>query len=416
MEFLRVLLTTFGSLGDVHPYMAIGAELLRRGHRVTLATSSAYRAKVESEGLEFHPLRPEISLDDRAMLASVMDAKRGSERVVRFVASTVRQTYEDSLEAVKRADLVITHPISTGALIAADKLGVPYVSSVLAPLSLFSAYDPPVPAPSPWLVKLKVLGPGAFRPLIALARFRTAAWVRPIYELRKDVGLPPGGHPLFEGQHSPRLVLALFSRCLAEPQPDWPPHTLVTGFPFFDRHHEHTGMPLDLERFLSSGPAPLVFSLGSSAVVAAGDFYTESLKASQDLNMRAVFLTGRYSQGLPPDVMAAPYAPHSELFPRAAAIIHHGGVGTTGQAMRSGRPMLIVPFSHDQFDNGARVKRLGMGEVLYRSRYQARSAAPLLQQLVKDPRYAESGTRVASVVQSEDGVNTAVDAILRVAN
>jgi rhamnosyltransferase subunit B len=344
-----------------------------------------------------------------------MDARRGSERVVRFVAATIRETYQDSLEGVKRSDLVVTHPISTGCLIAAEKVGVPYVSSVLAPLSFFSAYDPPVPAPQPWLVKLRALGPGAIRPLIALARFRTSSWVRPIAELRTELGLGAGGHPLFEGQHSPRLVLALFSQCLAQSQPDWPANSLVTGFPFYDRHHEQKGMPEELERFLSDGPAPLVFSLGSSAVGAAGDFYTESLKAAQLLGMRALFLTGQHPQGLPADAMAAAYAPHSELFPRAAAIVHHGGIGTTAQAMRSGRPMLVVPFSHDQFDNGARVKRLGMAEVLYRSRYKAGSAERVLRRLVEDPSYARAGARIATQVRAEDGVNTAADAIIRAA-
>jgi UDP:flavonoid glycosyltransferase YjiC (YdhE family) len=210
-------------------------------------------------------------------------------------------------------------------------------------------------------------------------------------------------------------VLALFAACLAKAQPDWPPQTIVTGFPFYDRHHKQDGMPAELARFLQDGPAPLVFSLGTSAVGAAGDFYTVSLAAARRLGMRAVFQTGQHPQGLPADAMAVEYAPHSGLFPRAAAIVHHGGIGTTAQAMRSGRPMLVVPFAHDQFDNGERAKRLGIAEVLYRSRYRATSAERLLRLLVEDSGYAQAGAAVAEQVRAEDGVKAAADAIIHAA-
>jgi rhamnosyltransferase subunit B len=150
-------------------------------------------------------------------------------------------------------------------------------------------------------------------------------------------------------------------------------------------------------------------------VGAAGDFYTESLAAAKRLGRRAVFQTGQHPQGLPADAMAVDYAPHSELFPRAAAIVHHGGIGTTAQAMRSGSPMLVVPFAHDQFDNAERVKRLGMADVLYRGRYHARSAERALRRLLEDSRYASAGAAVAAQVRAEDGVNRAVDAIIRAA-
>ena len=411
----RILLTTLGSYGDLHPYMALGMELRLRGHQVTLATSAEYAKRVRSEDLEFVAVRPDISLADSAMLSYVMDARRGPERLVRFLASVVRESYQDTLAAVKRADLVVTHPITFGAVLAAQKVGVPWISSVLAPFSFFSAYDPPAPGVVPWMIKLRALGPGAIRWTITVAKRHTLSWIRPMLELRKELGLDAGGHPLFEGQHAPRRVLALFAKCLAPRQPDWPPQTVVTGFPFYDRHHDHQGLAPELEQFLASGSAPLVFSLGSSAVGAAGDFYTVSLRTARRLGMRALFLTGPHAQGLPADAMTAEYAPHSELFPRAAAIVHHGGIGTTAQAMRSGRPMLVVPFAYDQFDNGARVKRLGMAEVLYRGSYSARRAETLLRRLVEDSRYAQAGAAIAAQVRADNGAKAGADAIEAVA-
>jgi UDP:flavonoid glycosyltransferase YjiC (YdhE family) len=413
-KLARILFTTFGSYGDLHPYMAIGLELHRRGHAVTIATSPSYAAKIASEGFAFHPVRPDVSLEDNALLAYVMDARHGSERVVRYLSSEVRASYEDTLPAARQADLMVTHPITFGAVLAAQKLGVPWISSVLAPISFLSAWDPPVPAPSPWLIKARALGPGFMRFLWQLGKRNTRKWIQPVAGLRRELGLQDRGNALFEASHSPRMVLALFSPLLAEPQPDWPPETVVTGFPFFDRHHEQQPVASDFDRFLSDGPPPVVFTLGSSAVGAAGDFYRDSLQAVRKLGVRAVFLTGRHPQGLPETlpagVVAMPYAPHSEIFPRASVIVHQGGIGTTAQAMRSGHPMLVVPFAHDQFDNGERVRRRGAAEVVYRSRYNARTAEEALCRL---PERAGAAARLGELVGAERGAANAADAIER---
>ena len=409
----RVLLTTFGSYGDLHPYLAIGIELQRRGHSVTIATVPAYAGKVTSEGFGFHPVRPDIAAGDTALMEYFMDRRRGTERVVRFLSSAVRDSYEDTLPAARQADVIVSHPITAGSVLAAQKLGIPWISSVLAPVSLLSAYDPPVPAPAPWIIKARALGPGFMNLFWRLGKYNASKWVRPIVALRRELDLPDTGNPIFEGSHSPRLVLALFSRYMADPQPDWPAHTVVTGFPFFDRDHAPEETPPELERFLSEGPAPIVFTLGSSAIFAAGDFYRESLKAVERMGVRAVFLTGPGIQGLPerlpPGIMTARYVPHSEIFPRASAIVHQGGVGTMAQAMRSGRPMLVVPFAHDQFDNAERARRLGVAQVVYRSRYNAASAEKALRGLAKCEAPA---ALLGDKVRAENGAATAAGAIV----
>ena len=161
-------------------------------------------------------------------------------------------------------------------------------------------------------------------------------------------------------------TLALFSPLLARPQPDWPPNTQVTGFVFYETSHE---LPPDIEAFLDAGDPPVVFTLGTSAVGAAGDFYDESARAAETLGCRAILLTGTDSRNLPPrklpsSIMTAGYVPHGAVFPRAAATVHHGGIGTTAQALRAGRPMLVVPHAHDQFDNAFRVQKLGVARTV----------------------------------------------------
>lgn len=407
----RILLSTFGSFGDLYPYLALGLELQRRGHAVTVATSAVYRKQVETVGLGFHAVRPDISLDDREAIAYVMDARHGAERLLRYLAACARESYEDILAAAGRADIIGTHPATYASVLAAQKLRMPWFSTILAPLSLFSMYDAPMVAPAPWLVHLRFLGPGFLRAVLALGMHKALGWIQPLLDLRRELGLGPTCNPVFAGQHSPSLVLALFSRYLASPQPDWPRQTVVTGFQFF----EHGALPLELETFLDAGPAPVVFTLGSSAVGAAGDFYRSSLQAVERLGCRAVFLTGAHPQGLPDmlprSVLSVAYAPHSLLFPRAAAIVHQGGIGTTAQALRSGRPMLVVPFAFDQFDNGNRARRLGVAEVLYRSRYTASSAEKLMRPLVENSSYSQAASVVGEKIRAEQGRKCAADAI-----
>jgi rhamnosyltransferase subunit B len=243
----------------------------------------------------------------------------------------------------------------------------------------------------------------------------------PVYELRRELGLPRGGVPILEGQHSPTLVLALFSRVLAGPRPDWPANTVVTGFPFYDRRDragDPAGTDPALLRFLEEGDPPVIFTLGSSAVFAAGDFYRDSVAAARALGRRALLLIGeernRPAETLPAGVAAFEYAPYSEVLPRAAAVVHQGGVGTTGQALRAGVPQLVVPFGHDQFDNGARVARKKCGRVLPRRRYDARRAARELRALLGDDDYARGAAAAGRDVRAEDGTAAAVDSIERV--
>ena len=228
--------------------------------------------------------------------------------------------------------------------------------------------------------------------------------------------MPPGGDPLNEGQHSPLLTLALFSRVLAEPRPDWPRSARVTGFPFLDSPAVSDAEAATLEAFLASGPAPIVFTLGSSAVNLAGSFYVESLSAARGLGRRAVLLVGddagnRPGAPLGDDAIAVARAPHNTLFPRAAAVVHHGGIGTLAQALRAGRPMLVVPWSHDQPDNAHRAARLGVARVLSSGRYRADRAAGALRRLLDDPACVARAAQIGETVRSEDGVMAACDAI-----
>jgi UDP:flavonoid glycosyltransferase YjiC (YdhE family) len=423
----RIVLSTFGSFGDIHPYIAIALELKARGHSPLIATSEVYREKMDALNLELYPVRPDMPSYDEPeeltkLVTELIKPRGGTEKVIQTLTPHLREVYEDLKSAAIGADLLLTHPLPLAGPIVAQKLGLPWVSSVLSPISFFSTYDPPVLPQLPAFYHLQRRSVLLNRLLVRLASQRLGRIMRPVFQLRAELGLPRGGQPLLAGQHSPQLVLALFSSVMAQPQPDWPPNTRVTGFAFYDRRDffGETEVQPELQRFLDDGPPPLVFTLGSSAFWVAKEFYRDSIKAAQALGQRALLLIGhernRPAQQLPKDVAAFEYAPFGQVLPQARAIVHQGGVGTTGQGLRSGRPVLIVPHAHDQFDNAARVVRLGCGRMIARPRYNARSVTKELEALLGDEDYAANAATVGRQVQNENGAAAAVDAIEELLN
>jgi UDP:flavonoid glycosyltransferase YjiC (YdhE family) len=419
---VRIILSNIGTFGDINPLIAIALELKRRGHTPVMAIPAVYEPKIRPLGLEFHAVRPDIDPGNSVLVEMIYDVKHGTEHGLRdFLFPSLRETYEDLLHAAtqpQRADLLLLGELNYAGPLVAEVTGIPWASYVLAPLSFFSAFDPPVLPPYPRLARADKAVPGMGRVIKRLARFTTRKWAEPIYELRNELGLPRGANPLFDAKHSPRLVLALFSRVLGVEQKDWPPNTLITGFCYYDADGGNAKLPPSLEEFLTQGEAPVVFTLGSAAVLAAGKFYEHSARAAVKAGVRAVLLIGsdprnRPPQPLPDSICVADYAPYSALFDRAAMVVHQGGVGTTAQCLRAGRPMLIMPYSHDQPDNARRMRRLKVARVIKRGDYTPLRVARKIRSILDEPKFARRAQSVAKRLTHEDGVRAACDALER---
>ncbi len=410
----RIVVTTLGSLGDLHPYIAVALGLRDRGHDIVFATVENFRTTIEPLGLEFHAIRPDhIAQDDTEMMDLMMDLQKGTERVLRdYFLANVFDTYTDLMNAAAGADLIVSHEIIYAAPLVAEVLKIQWTFCTLAPVSFFSAYDFPVLAPFPASAKLRRLGPVVNQWLINYARFVTRHWSEPVHQLRQELGLTSVGNLIIDGKFSPYLVLALFSSVLGSPQPDWAPNTVVTGFMLYDGSQEKALAP-ELSQFLESGDPPIVFTLGSSAVLVPGDFYTESVQAAKRLNRRAVLLIGTnpVPENLPESIVAFDYAPYSKIFSRTCAIVHQGGVGTTAQGLWAGIPTLVVPYSHDQPDNADRLERLGTSRTIPRKQYSAARVIKELRELLGNPIYAAKAAELGHIVRTENGVKVACDEI-----
>ena len=417
----RVLLATLGSLGDLHPYIAVGTALMARGQQVRLATSIDYRARVEAAGLEFAPLAPSIAeLGEPEQTArQFFSPWRGPERLINaMVITPVRRAYDDLRAAAQGVDLAVSHPLTPVLPMIAESRELPWLSSVLAPYSLFSMTDPSLIPNFEWLRRLPRVGRFPHGWLLDLVCGQVRRWERPLHALRAELGLPPDRRSLLiEGQYSPRGTLALFDPLLAAPQPDWPARTFVCGAALHDAADPQQVSAAGndaVEQFLAAGPPPVVFALGSSAVWLARDYWTHAIAACEALGVRGLLLTGTpLQQRLPVGVAAFDYLPYSRVFPRAAAIVHQAGIGTLSQALRSGRPQLLAPAGFDQSDNAARAARLGVGRVLpFRRAHDHVRLASELRALLGDSTYAMAAVGVAEKSRGVDGAAAAAQHII----
>lgn len=418
---MKFVLAASGTHGDLHPYLGVALGLKARGHSVTVATCASYRSKVEALGLDFHPVRPDLAHlmnSSPENSARGNDLKRGTEFILKtLVLPKSRETFDDLFEACRGADLLVIHPVLFPAPLAAEKAGIRWTSVILSPGIFLSAYDPPLLPPLAWFHPLRTLGPWPHRLLFRFVDRVTRQWMRPIEELRREVDLPHSPkNPIRDGMLSPTGTLGWFSTAVGAPQADWPAKTEVTGFVFFDRT-EPADSDARLDQFLDDGDPPVVFTLGTAAVTVAGHFYRASLEAIREAGRRAVLLTGSDPRnqidpaGVPKSVFVANYAPYSSLFPRAAAVVHSGGIGTIAQTLRAGVPSLTVPHAADQPDNAWRLQRTGAGRTIRRHDYSADRAKRELRVLLEDSLYRERAQRLAAEIRQEDGVRSACEAL-----
>ncbi|MEN9508282.1 MAG: hypothetical protein RLZZ621_845 [Gemmatimonadota bacterium] len=417
---MRIVITTWGSFGDINPCLGMAHAVRARGHDVAMAAPGYYRDVIVSQGFTFHSVGPDADPDvDRALIAKVLHPTRGPEAIYReILVPALRTSFEELCAATDGADLLVSHPASLAAPLVAEVTGIRWRSTVLSPLHFLSAYDPVVPPLGPWMAALPWRWRVALAPLMSrLGRAVTLPWVRGVADVRRSLGLGPGRHAAFDAQHAPGGVLALFSRVFGGPHPDWPTHVTITGQVRHDTSHGAQLSPA-LTAFLDAGAPPVVFTLGSSAVWQPGRFYEESVEAARQLGVRAVLLAGaeqapvlaRYHS---PTVFVTDAAPHTLLFPRAAAVVHQCGMGTLGTALHAAVPQLAVPFANDQPDNASRLERLGVARTVSQGAYRASRVARALRQLLHTPSYRQRAETLAAVIRTEHGAETAADCLER---
>jgi UDP:flavonoid glycosyltransferase YjiC (YdhE family) len=330
---------------------------------VTLAAPEPYRARADALGVEFRPLVTAAEVERMLADPDLWHPLRSGPMMARWGGPMLPRQY-DLLAGLARepGSVLVANPGVLAARVVQEALGVPTASLLLQPGLLPSCAAPPempggltlpawVPPPLRPLYWLGVDAAGYLLVAPHLNRFRAGLGLRPVRRV-------------FRWWLSPELVIGLFPPWYAAPQPDWPPQLRLAGFGMFDGARGE--LPEDVHRFCGDGPPPVAFTLGTGMRHAAG-FFRAAVAACGALGARGLLLT-RYPDAvptrLPPGVRHCTYAPFRRLFPLCAAVVHHGGVGTTAAALEAGCPQLVLPLAWDQPDNAARVANLGAGLAL----------------------------------------------------
>jgi rhamnosyltransferase subunit B len=360
----QILISCVGSAGDVHPFIAIGKVLADRGHRVCVLTSPYFKDRIERAGLAFEPIG---TVEDYQR--AVSDPRLWHPRqAFSMVWQGMRQHLRASYQAVmRRADddtVLVGSTLAFGARLAQEKHGLPMATVHLSPFCLFSAVDPPLWPAMGWLRSLPVGWRRAIQGWVE-RRLLDRVMAPEFDAIRAELGLGPVRQIMSRWCNAPDKVICAFPNWFAACQPDWPANTVTTGFPRLQASEAAVLDPL-LTRFLQAGPPPIGFTPGS-AMAHGRQFFERALAACDVIGARAVLITPYRDQlpaTLPRFATHVGYVPFDLLLPKLGAFVHHGGIGTLAQCLALGIPQMITPFAHDQFDNSARLQRLGAGRVL----------------------------------------------------
>jgi sterol 3beta-glucosyltransferase len=411
---MRIVLITIGARGDTEPFVALAVRLMRDGHSVRLAARPDFAGLAAGYGVDFAPLgRPYQPFIAGAAEASAL----GSGHLLRQLRYGLKQRQyfsdrlsEDAWRAAQGAEAIIyKYSWITGYTIA-EKLGVPCAAAMLFPLTPTSAF------PS------FLLGKGADRgPLLNRALWRVTGqvvWQLLRHEdtkLRRQLGLrpqPPRG-PLARQEREAMPVYYAYSPAVLPRPADWPQRMHVTGYWFLDPPAGWQPPP-GLIGFLQDGPPPVAIGFGSMASRDPQATQQLALQALALSGQRGVLLTGWAGIGtdrdLPPHVFTADSIPHGWLFPQMAAVVHHGGAGTTGAALRSGVPAVITPLAADQPSWARAVHELGAGPApIPFPALTAERLAAAIRQAVTDQQMRHRAAELGTRIRAEDGPGRTAD-------
>lgn len=411
----RILIATRGSFGDFQPFLAIAECLKSRGHSVVFVTNLHNVESLEKNGFEAHALDADYihthRQDTDSYARTVDGSGQGTWRVLARLTKHLESEFHTIARLAAQADVLVGAYNSFALSLVARSLGRPWIYAPVVPMAFLSRFDPP------YLHGMRHLRNGGYLPawvsqaIFTIFRFAAGQHVLGYRRLERRLGLP-ALNPVFEGRYSAQCNLALFSPLLGTPQADWPARTVQCGSTLYEPEGSQDDAS-GLADYMARGPAPIVFTLGGVARANPCLFYHYAITACMALGLRAVLIKkSSLDLGpLPSSIVAVNYASYAWLFPRALAIVHHGGIGTVVKILQHGKPSLAVPRAMDQFDHAARGKALGCMRVLPFSQLSSARLQTEISALLNQPAYAEAAQAIAPKIMQERGAQIASDEV-----
>jgi rhamnosyltransferase subunit B len=411
---MRILIATVGSHGDILPFIALGKEFWKRGHDVRFYADKTFESLVSEAALHFTPITAGEEYRDSLKNPDIIDPIKGMRIVADATIQYAPQFYHAMVNDLDPGrTIVLGSTLAFAARLLREKHQVPTAIAHFAPMALRSEYLTP---------RFSSIGhlQNAPRFLKHFLWSSVDKWFLdplftvPFNRIRHELGLPPVERIWHDWIHQADLLIGLFPEWFAERQPDWPASLELTGFPL-NIDDKEIPLPDELNAFLQAGEAPVCFTAGT-ANATSHKFFAASAEACRLSGRRGLLITQDATQlplSLPPGVLHVPYAPFKTLLPKLAAFVHHGGIGSTSEALRAGVPQLIRPMAFDQFDNASRAAKLGVAREILPRLYKPSTVRKVLEELIGNDSVRTKCQQVAALLRAEHGVERACNAILR---
>jgi sterol 3beta-glucosyltransferase len=406
---MHLLISTFGTQGDIQPFLALGAGLRAAGHRVTICTSEGYQPLVAAQGLAYAFMSNTMLEITQALL----DGRGNMLALMRQMSAAMQCMLEDEWQAAQRCqpDAILYHPKMLGSYHIAEKLAIPLMMAIPLPF-----YTPTRAFPNPFIGTLR-LRPWFNRLSYQFSALSSAMFTGMTNRFREQLGLPRQGrfaNMLVRSDGTPIPVLYPYSPALLPRPDDFPAHVHVTGYWFLDR--PDTWRPdQELVEYLAAGPPPIYVgfgSMGSKQGARRAGIVLEALAKTGQRGLLARGWGGMQAADLPSAIHLLDTAPHDWLFPQMAAVVHHGGAGTTAAGLRAGKPTVICPFLGDQPFWGALVHARGVGpRPIPQRRLTAERLAEAITVATTSVSMQERAAELGTKIRAEDGVATAIGII-----
>ena len=417
---MKIFINTFGSRGDVQPFIILGKALKEKGHTVMICTGSRFETEVTKSGLEYGYITNEafalLDADNTILEDSlgIIGMAKVSLELIKIAKPINKKMVQNAWDAANdfKPDLVIYHPKALGAVSIAEKFNVPAIL-----ISLIPMLAPTAEFPVPGMPNLK-LGGWYNRLTYKLVLMGYNSYIKELNDIRinemdlKELPKYTGISAMYDRSPVPNIH-AISPHVLSRPK-DWPSIYTMSGY-ILEEQEEQWAPSAALQEFLATGEPPVYVGFGSMSGSNPERLTNMVIDALTQANVRGILATGwggLEAMDLPENILKIEKAPHAWLFPQMAAVVHHGGAGTTAAGLRAGRPTVICPFFGDQPFWGDQVVRLGVGlKVSSQKRLKAEELADAICKVTTDIEIQEAATVLGKKMQSEDGVLNAINTI-----
>ncbi len=409
---MLIIIYAMGTGGDVDPMVGVGLELKRRGHAVTFLSNDYFKPRILAAGLEFVSVGT-LQQYHKGNTPEAWERTNRTDNFEHYHAPAFEPAFEYVKSLSDQKILVLALGEENGARVAAGKFNLPFIDFILSPNIIFSAFNPP--APTSWVIPSSIPG---FIMRFLLRRNRKAKFKRfcnaphtaAYRAVRERLQCPLA----FRSKSEPLLKIGFFPEWFGMPAKDWPKNIKLVGFPLLN--HASSSSRRELDALIEQQGAPIIFTSGTG-VKDVEDLFKEGRKICEQLHVPGLFVGGNIGvEFLQGSSLCAHmgYIDFEYALPKALAIVHHGGIGTTAQAIKAGIPQLIRPLKYDQPDNADRIYKLGLGTYVMPEKFKVEQVAPIIGNMLQKAKNSKALKHYATDVNNSSAIINACDLIEQV--